>query len=116
MPPTGPRKKPASGTRSDRRYKDQEAAPPIVSEKRLTFFLPEETFRILRLHTGYFQVNNARNDESDDPLPETPSALVREAIDMWIDQFRTPKDRSRTDAEWEARMESLRKALKQLGS
>ena len=109
------RDKKKAGSRSDRRYKDQDVAPAIVSEKRLTFFLPDNTFRVLRLHTGYFQVHNAQTGESDDSLPETPSALVREAIDMWIDQFRTPGDRRRSEAEWEARLAQLRKVLKQLG-
>lgn len=105
----------AGNARPDRRYKDPDAAPPIVSEKRLTFFLPEETFRALRLQTGYFQVNNAEGAESDDPLPETPSALVREAIDFWLDQFRTSRDRLRSDDEWSKRLDALRLAIKKRG-
>lgn len=99
--------------RADRRYKNPNDAPAIMSEKRLTFFLPDDTFRALRRQTGYFQVANA-SDESDAPteLPATPSALVREAIDFWLDQFRDPSEQIRSKAEWEARLNRLRKALK----
>ncbi len=102
----------AGHARPDRRYKNPDAAPPIVSEKRLTFFLPDETFRALRLQTGYFQVNNAEGEDTDDPLPETPSALVREAIDLWLDQFRATRDRLRSEDGWADRLTALRAAIK----
>ena len=107
-----PAKSKAGNARPDRRYKDPDAAPPIVSEKRLTFFLPEETFRALRLQTGYFQVQNAELGDGDDPLPETPSALVREAIDFWLDQFRPARERLRNDDDWDKRLDALRQAIK----
>ncbi|MGE3852760.1 MAG: hypothetical protein AB7K09_13540 [Planctomycetota bacterium] len=102
------------GGRGDRRFKDPDAARLIVSEKRLTFFMPEVTFRALRLQAGYFQVRNAEGEETDDPLPESPSGLVREAIEFWLDQFLPAgaAERSRTDGEWSARLDLLRAALK----
>jgi len=104
--------------RADRRYKDPAAAPSIVSEKRLTFFLPDETFRSLKLQTGYFQIaNNLADVGSTDPdqFPETPSALVREAVDYWLDHFRPKKEQLRSDKEWEARMQALRDAVRRRG-
>lgn len=104
-----------SAPRTDRRYKNPAKAPLIVSEKRLTFFLPEDTFRALRLHTGFFQVANvegAGHPIEDEPLPETPSALTRVAIDFWLDQFRPARLRTRTQEEWDALIDDCRAALK----
>jgi len=102
----------AGTARPDRRYKDPQQAPSIVSEKRLTFFLPEETYRALRKQTGLFQVANAEAREPDVELPETPSALVREAIEYWLDQFRESTERIRSEKNWEDRLKALQAALK----
>ncbi len=102
----------AGGSRPDRRFKNVRHAPQVVSEKRMTFFLPETGFRELRLHAGYFQVANIEANEVDDPAPESPSALVREAVDYWLDQFRNASDRARTPEAWTKRFAALRKALK----
>lgn len=99
--------------RPDRRYKNPETAPDIISEKRLTFFLPDETFRALRLHSGLCQVINAQEDSDAEPLPETPSALCRIAIDYWLDQFRPARERTRSEAEWQETLKRMRVAIKQ---
>ena len=95
-------------SRGDRRYKDAEDAPSIVSEKRLTFFLPESTLRDLRMHAGFFQVQNATGDAD---LPESPSALVREAVEYWLDMFREKDTRLRPSAEWTERVKMMREAI-----
>ena len=61
--------------RIDKRYKNAEEAPQIVSEKRLTFFLADEAFSDLKLLSGYGQIDNAEGN--DCKLPETPSAVIR---------------------------------------
>lgn len=78
----------------------------------MTFFLSDRNFRELRLQTGYFQVSNLVNENTTDPAPESPSALVREAVDFWLDQFRGEDERSRGPKQWEARMALLRQAVK----
>jgi hypothetical protein len=73
-----------SNTRPDKRYRDPDKAPGIVSEKRLTFFLPHAMFRRLKLAGGNCQVANAKanGNAGDAPeLPESPSALARLAIE-----------------------------------
>lgn len=99
--------------RPDRRYKNPNTAPDIISEKRLTFFLTEDAFRALRLHSGLCQINNAQDaDAFFESLPETPSALCRIAVDYWLDQFRPARERTRTDAEWEEMLRRMRAALR----
>lgn len=98
--------------RPDQRYKDQDNAPGIVSEKRLTFFVPELTYRQLRLYAGLFQAANADINDDDDRLPESPSALLRDAVHFYLDQMRNAKERTRSEAEWQARFEYLRSAAK----
>lgn len=106
--------KSTNAARPDRRYKNPASAPPIVSEKRLTFFLPSDTFKALRLQSGRCQVANASgsSETSAGELPETPSALTRMAIDYWLDHFRPARERTRTDEEWEAVIQDVRAAQK----
>ncbi len=84
----------------------------MVSEKRMTFFLSDSNFRELRLQTGYFQVSNLVSENTADPGPESPSALVREAVDFWLDHFRNDADRTRSMKEWDQRIAMLRTAVK----
>ena len=97
--------------RPDQRYKDAAAAPVIVNEKRLTFFLAMSVYRDLRLQAGYSQVLNAQTD-TDDRLPESPSALVREAIEYWLDHFAPAAGRHRSEREWDERLDTMRAATK----
>ena len=102
----------AKAPRIDRRFKDPENAPPIVSEKRLTFFMVADTYREIRLQSGQFQVANViAGDDSADALPETPSAVVRDAIEYWLDQFLPAKERAKTDAEWKERIKRFFREL-----
>lgn len=67
--------------------------------------MPQATYREIRLHAGYFQVANAEAGQEVDRLPESPSAVVREAIEFWLDQFAPSSERHRSDREWEARLQ-----------
>lgn len=101
----------AKKARRDLRFKDAESAPPIVSEKRITIFLLESVFREMRVQAGFLRVANATAD-ADDPLPESPSAVAREAVAYWLDQFAAFEDRTRTPAEWEAFIARAKKAMR----
>ena len=68
--------------RIDRRYKNTTDAPEIVSEKRLTFFLADATFRTVKEEAGKCIIANCREEGLD--LPESPSAMVRFAVDHLI--------------------------------
>lgn len=100
--------------RRDRRFKDPESAPLIVNEKRMTLFMEEEMFRLLRMHTGWFRTANAMadNDSDDTRLPETPSSMARVAIEYWLDLFRPEHQCSRTPAQWAELIASIRRVLK----
>ena len=72
---------------------------------------------MLRFQTGFFQVANSQQgrEQEGEEFPETPSALVREAINYWLDQFRAPEERSRSEREWKQRIAHLRATLERFG-
>lgn len=106
--------------RPDARYRDSDAAPRVVSEKRLTFFMPERMHSQIEMISAQCKVENVtarQNGHADDEplLPETPSAVMREAVEYLLDTLRNAKDRVRTQEEWDARLDTIRKVLKKGG-
>lgn len=107
--------------RPDARYSDSDAAPRVVSEKRLTFFMPELMHSQIEMISAQCKVENvtARQnghaDEDEPLLPETPSAVMREAVEFLLDTLRNSKDRVRTHEDWESRLDTIRKVLKKGG-
>ncbi len=96
-----------------RRPRERKGASPNQREKRMTFFITDTAFRSLRLQSGLFQVSNANADAdtpADELLPESPSALVREAVDFWLDAFGREND-AMSDEERDERMKTMKKAL-----
>lgn len=85
------------------------SAPP--AERRQICFLTQAAFRELSAQVGYFRAWNSSRDEVD-PLPGLPAALLREAISFWLDQFRSPHEQERSDAEWTARRKVMRSAIR----
>ena len=108
------RKAEARGERHDgRRPRERKGASPDQREKRMTFFITDSAFRSLRLQSGLFQVSNANADAdtpTDELLPESPSALVREAVDFWLDNFGRDAN-AMDDDERAERMAIMKKAM-----
>lgn len=94
--------------RTDRRYKDAENAPEIVSEKRLTFFLPQEVFLSVKRKASLCVIANC--DDGADKLPESPSSMVRFAIEVldWQISGLNKAD----EAALLAKIEAMKKAVK----
>lgn len=74
----------APKARVDRRYKDPDEAPEIVSEKRVTFFISHHSFlRMKKLGAR----NTIANTDDDGERPENPSAVARVAIEKYLDEI-----------------------------
>lgn len=98
--------------RRDKRYKNNDSAPTIVSEQRLTFFLPDSAMRELRRQAGMVAAANASAEATAEIDAETPSAIVRMACMYWLDQFRAAADRTATEKEWQEKISAVRAATK----
>ena len=97
-----------------RKRTDGDAAPhPPLNERRMTFFLSDSMFRSLRLQSGLIQIANVKHDVvgGEEPLPESPSSIIREAVHHLLDRVIEKKDRSRTPVEWDELFERVRVAL-----
>ena len=101
----------SSRGRKDRRFKNQDDAPMVVSERRLTFFVSEETFREVQIQNARLALARATAAEEPEPNLATPSAMAREAMEFWLDQLRPPDRQLRTHEQWEQHFRELRDAL-----
>lgn len=74
-----------SGGRPDARYRDPESAPPIISEKRVTFFMSSDMFKRCKVLAARNTIRNTDEDlDGDDAHPDTPSGIARAAIAMYL--------------------------------
>jgi len=97
----------------DKRYKDPTKAPEIVSEKRITFFMPNRAYKAIKLLLAYCELANIEQLESGN-FPQKPSAFIRLAIDYYLDAIfgdftgKKPED-------WQEEITTLKNILKNQG-
>ena len=95
---------------------DEPASEP-ASEKnstRLTFFLRESDYQALQLQVACFRVSTARPEYEGPSLPPTPSALLREIIQHWLDQFPMSGPASFSEEERDSRLKLMKAAVNRM--
>ena len=97
----------------DRRYKDPSIAPDIVSEKRITFFMPNRSYKAIKLLLAYCELANIEQPDLG-PFPEKPSAFIREAIDYYLDAIIGDFTKKENE-EWKSHIKGLKEVLKKQG-
>ena len=85
----------------------------MVSEKRITFFMSDRSYKAIKLLLAYCELANIEQPDLG-PFPEKPSAFIREAVDFYLDKI-VSDFTGKKGEEWESHINGLNEVLKKQG-